>query len=424
MEDCEMKRLLIVTGALLLVTTLVFAGGRRETTGDQVELRVWGWTIDRSDGISIHDIADSYMARNPNVTIELMGTNWNEAYNSLLLMSTTGNMPDIVQVNRNWLQDFVKMGILEDLSARVAASGFNDRFYEPLLGEDQGKTWILPYLGGNSALVINRGLFNELGLEVPTTFEEFVEIGKRVSDPNNNFYATQFCMSEANVVGANVCNFGPILTSFGGQYVRDRKAAFNAPEGVRAMQWMIDMEKTQGIATPGSTTIDARRMRESMAAENVLMTFDGAWGTPFYANYPELEIEYVLMPRDMNVGTVINIANWGIARDSKHKDVAWDFLQYVYSDENLAILNQAGNMPITPKLGNLETNRETYSGFLETLAESDNFFRTGSVPNETELYRLIVRAYHQAMLGRMSVQAALDEAAAEYNALLKEFYGS
>ena len=419
-----MKKSLIAMGALLLITGLVFAAGGQEAADEQVELRVWGWTIDRSDGISIHDIADRYMAEHPNVTIELMGTNWNEAYNSIILMSQTGNMPDIVQVNRNWLQDFIKMGALEDLTSRVEASGINDRFYEPLLGEDQGKTWVLPYLGGNSALVINRSLFDELGLEVPKTFDDFVKIGKEVSNPGNNFYATQFCMSESNVTGANVCNFGPILTSFGGTYVKDRKAAFNSPEGVRAMQWMIDMEKDAKIATPGSITIDAVKMREAMAAENVLMTFDGAWGIPFYANYPELDIEYVLMPRDKSVGTVINIACWGIAEESEHKDVAWDFLQYVYSEENLDILNQAGNMPITPKLGELEKNIATYAGFLETLAESDNFFRTGSVPNETELYRLIVRAYHEAMLGKKSVQKALDDAAGEYNVILNSFYGN
>ena len=67
-----MKKILIAMGALLLITGLVFAAGGQEAADEQVELRVWGWTIDRSDGISIHDIADRYMAEHPNVTIELM----------------------------------------------------------------------------------------------------------------------------------------------------------------------------------------------------------------------------------------------------------------------------------------------------------------------------------------------------------------
>jgi len=184
------------------------------------------------------------------------------------------------------------------------------------------------------------------------------------------------------------------------------------------------MEQKENIATPGSITVDARRMREIMAAGDVLMTFDGAWGTPFYANYPELDIQYVQMPSAENVGTVINIANWGIAKESKAKDTAWDFLQYLYNDENLALLNNDGNMPITPALGKLPENQASYSGFLNTLAVSDNFFRTGSVPNETELYRIIVKAYHEASLGKKSVKSALDDAAAEYNVLLDAFYSN
>jgi len=408
---------------LVLITGVAFANGA-EDAQDAVKMKIWGWTLNRSDGASIHPISEAYMEENPEVEIEMMETNWNEAYNSIILMSQSGNMPDLLQVNRNWLQDFIQMGVLEDLTDRVQAIGFNGKFYEPVIGEDNGRTWVIPYLGGNSALIINKGLFDELGLEPPKTMDDVVKIGKAVSNSDENFYATVFCMSESNVTGANVCNFGPILYTFGGQYVDNQKAAFNNKAGVKAMQWMIDMEQKENIATPGSITVDARRMREIMAAGDVLMTFDGAWGTPFYANYPELDIEYVQMPSAENVGTVINIANWGIAKESKAKDTAWDFLQYLYNDENLALLNNDGNMPITPALGKLPENQASYSGFLNTLAVSDNFFRTGSVPNETELYRIIVKAYHEASLGKKSVKSALDDAAAEYNVLLDAFYSN
>ncbi len=418
-----MKKKSVVVCIVLFscIAGVLFAGGAREEE-ETVNLRLWGWTFNRSDGASIHPITEAYMEENPHVKIELMETNWNEAYNEIILMSQSGNMPDLFLVNRNWLQDFIQMGVLEDLTDRVEAMGMNDRFYEPLLGEHEGRTWILPYMGGNSSLVINRGLFEELGLEPPRTMDEFVQIGKEISDPGRNFFATAFCMSEANVTGANVCNFGPILYSFGGRYVDGQRAAFNSPEGIKAMQWMIDLEKEHEIATPGSITIDAVRMREIMAAENVLMTFDGAWGTPFYANYPELEIDYALMPEDESIGTVINIACWGLSESSENKEEAWDLLQYIYEEENLKLLNADGNMPITPSIGELPENQERYAGFLETLAASDNFFRTGSVPNESELYRLIVRAYHEAMLDRKTVEDALNDAADSYQQILDRFY--
>jgi ABC-type glycerol-3-phosphate transport system substrate-binding protein len=285
-----------------------------------------------------------------------------------------------------------------------------------------GIWWIIPYLGGNSALVINRGMFNDMGLTEPKTIEEFESMGKKVTNAGENFYATQFCIAEKNVTGANVCNIGPLLYSFGGAYVENKKAAFNNQQGVETIQWMIDMAEKDKIAGPGSITVDARKMRETMASENTLMTFDGAWGIPFYANYPELNIDYILMPKKENIGTVVNIACWGISKSSEYQDTAWDLLTYIYNDENLKMLYEDGNMPNVKKFGEQQKYQEKYSGFLETLGKSDNYFRTGSVPQESDMYRIVVQAYHEAFLGQKDVKTALDDAADKYNKILDEFY--
>ena len=81
-------------------------------------------------------------------------------------------------------------------------------------------------------------------------------------------------------------------------------------------------------------------------------------------------------------------------------------------------------MPTIPEFAEMPEFKSKYAGFLTTLAESDNYFQTGSLPQEGEMYRILVQAYQKAFLGTMSVQEALDEAAAEYNAILDEFYNS
>ncbi len=424
-----MKKIILILAIAALLSLPLFAGGQQEgeegaAKGEKKELTLWGWSFNRSDGASIHPITDAYMEMNPNVEITLLETNWNDAHDQILLMSQSNNMPDLPQVNRNWLVEFVSLDLLEDLTSRVEAVNMNEMFYEPVRGNYQGKTWIIPYMGGNSALVINRDMFNDMGLSEPKTMDEFVRLGKKVSDPAKNFYATQFCIAEKNVTGANVCNIGPVLTSMGGRYVEGQEAAFNNARGVETIQWMIDLEKKEKIAGPGSITVDARKMREVMAAEDALMTFDGAWGIPFYANYPDLNIDYILMPKGRNIGTVVNIACWGIAKSSDNKDTAWDLLQYIYEDENLELLWADGNMPYVKEYGELPEYQEKYAGFLETLAASDNYFQTGSVPQESQMYRIIVQAYHEAFLGEKDVQTALDDAANTYNDILDEFYGN
>lgn len=247
-------------------------------------------------------------------------------------------------------------------------------------------------------------------------------IAPKLTDAANNKFATQFCIAEKNVTGAHVCNIGPVLTSFGGTYVKDRKAAFNSPEGVQAFQWMIDLEKN-GLAAPGGITVDAKNMREAFASERVYTTFDGAWGVTFYNNFPDLKWDVSRMLKKKDVGTVVNIMCWGMAKSSKNPDAAWNLLSHIQSDDMLLKYFRDGNvMPSTKKHGALPEFQTRYKGFLDTYAQTTNYFQTGSVAQESELYRILVEAYHKAFLGQMSVKAALDEAAAKYNTAAEEFY--
>jgi len=129
------------------------------------------------------------------------------------------------------------------------------------------------------------------------------------------------------------------------------------------------------------------------------------------------------MLKKKDIGTVVNIMCWGISKSSKNKEAAWDLLSYIESDEMLLKYVREGNvMPVTKKHGQLAELQKKYEGFLKTYAQTTNYFQTGSVAQESTMYRIIVEAYHKAFLGEMSVKAALDEAARKYNEIAEEFY--
>ncbi|MDC7234954.1 MAG: sugar ABC transporter substrate-binding protein [Spirochaetales bacterium] len=422
------RKLLFGIICLLLTAAMGFAAGQQEgATGDEsVTLKVWSWVYSQGEGPVLKAVLQDYRDQNPNVTIEEIDTPWAQAHDKFIVMNQSKDVPQITGVNRNWLTEFVSIGALTDLTPYVeSVPGMRDKYYDAVKGEMDGKVWVLPYSGGNAALVYNKKVFAEKGLTPPATLQEFVEVGKILSDPAANKYATQLCIAESNSTGAHVCNYGPVLYSFGGKYLEGKKAAFNSPEGVEALEWMIALEKDLNIAGPGSITVDARAMRESLAGGSSFMNFDGSWGTPFYNKYPEVEIGIAPMPKGASMGTVINIANWGIPAKAKNKDAAWDLLKFIESDENmLRLFEEANVMPCMPKYGELPQFQEKYSGFLITLAESDNFMQTGSVPHESDLYKILVRAYQKAYLGQASAKDALDAAAVEYNKLLDRFYSN
>ncbi|MEI6873692.1 MAG: sugar ABC transporter substrate-binding protein [Spirochaetota bacterium] len=421
MKRKDVVQCLVAALVIFLVPALGIGAAPAKT-----KVSVWEWLSTQGEGPVINAVIEDYAKKNPNVEIERLPTPWPPAHDKLLMMSMANEMPDLIAVNRNWLVEFGSMGMLEDLTPYIdSVPGMRAKYFEPVRGELDGKVLIVPYSGGNSALVYNKKVFAQKGLTPPKTLDEFMVTARKLTDPSKQEYGIQLGMSEKNSTGANVCNFGPLLYTFGGKYVENRKAAFNSDAGVKTMQWMIDLEKVQKVAAPGTISVDPKAMRESLAGGKTFMSFDGAWGTPFYSKFTDLDIGIAQMPKGAKTGTVINIMCWGISKTSKNKQAAWDLLAYICNDANMLKLSREANaLPIIRKQAELPEFQAKFKGFTDTLAASDNFFQTGSIPQETELYNIIVAAYQEAFLGTKTAKAALDDAAVKYNQVLAKFYAA
>ena len=79
-------------------------------------------------------------------------------------------------------------------------------------------------------------------------------------------------------------------------------------------------------------------------------------------------------------------------------------------------------MPLATKFAELPEFKNEYAGFLETFRSTDNFFQTGSIPQEIQMNRIVVSAVHEVFLGKKSAKEALDAAAARYDEVLEKAY--
>jgi len=97
----------------------------------------------------------------------------------LLIAIAGGNPPDLAGHYSFAVAAYADHGALTDLGPLLAQSGFDrSRYIEHYvqLGEHRGKTWALPLVPASTALVFNKRLFQEAGLDPdhpPTTIEEF-----------------------------------------------------------------------------------------------------------------------------------------------------------------------------------------------------------------------------------------------------------
>lgn len=143
----------------------------------------WSWTPQAEDQ------AEAFMDAYPNVTVNVTNTG-GAADNNLQLqnaLAAGSGIPDVVQLEYQSVAQFQLPGYLTDLTP----FGFGD--LESLYTDStwgavtqNGGIWGLPQDSGPMALFYNEEVFTELGLEVPTTWDEYIAAGETIkaADPS------------------------------------------------------------------------------------------------------------------------------------------------------------------------------------------------------------------------------------------------
>lgn len=93
--------------------------------------------------------------------------------------AATGNLPDIYQAGLDIITTFKKSGNILELDEYVDAYGFKDKVFPSTMNTfvtEDGHTYAFPYAGNEFVLLFyNKELFEQTGVEVPTTYDELME---------------------------------------------------------------------------------------------------------------------------------------------------------------------------------------------------------------------------------------------------------
>lgn len=180
-----MKRVISVLMVALFAVTFVIAGGASETKNSQPTVVVMGNARMYAGEDEAWDklIADFEAETGIKVVLRWQGK-WNEVPQNLSTAKLAGEQVDLVTVGAGLINSIVaRSGLLMDITDLMEP--YRDRFGTGMLDSYTigGRLWGFPY--GNSAagfIYYNKDLFDELGIDVPKTYDELVEISRKISD--------------------------------------------------------------------------------------------------------------------------------------------------------------------------------------------------------------------------------------------------
>lgn len=318
------------------------------------------FTFSKREALSfMNDVVARYNASQDTVRVEMDASGVDVVSASFV----RGNPPDIMLANYNYeVARFVQRCALSDLSDTTAASTVREDL-QPLMnqyGSCEGRTSALPYSVMAASVIYNTQIFEQLGLSVPTTWDELLQVSDTLKQNGiTPFYGTfkdDWTVAQGwydySVGGSiDVIDFFDALAAEGDQVGPDSTVSF-AKDFTEPMDRMLELARDYTNADAESRAYGDGNL--AFAQGQAAMYLQGPWALGEIAKTsPDLPVGTFPLPMtddpaDLKVRVNMDLAAI-IPEASRHKDAARDFLEYLYQPEIIEAYNesQLGFAPTT-----------------------------------------------------------------------------
>ncbi|HEX6235406.1 MAG TPA: ABC transporter substrate-binding protein [Jiangellaceae bacterium] len=305
-----------------------------EAPAEGVELTLMGWSSSPAEDDALNAIISSYNEQSEN-TVQF---NPVPEYDTALQAALAGGTPpDVIYIDSNRLPDLVEAGALAPAEGNVEDDG---DFYESLRNTFtyDGTFWCPPKDFSTLALVYNVDMFEEAGLEPPTTWEDLAAAAEALTDGDRVGLA----------IAPEYPRWGVFMFQAGGAVTNEdvTEMAIDSDANREALGYLEELYANGYAATP--TDLDAGWAGEAFGQQRAAMTIEGNWIVGAMNNdFPDVNWAVAELPAGpAGQGTFVFTVCYGVPSASQNPEAAWDLVNYLVSPDSL--IEFTGQFPVMP----------------------------------------------------------------------------
>ncbi len=404
------------------------------SAGDVSLTVLCGYAGEDPHGKYVYQYADAYMEEHPNVKIEVQAISTNDIYTKLSAMATTpDDLPEVFFTSADAVATLHDLGLTQDLSGllpdELKAEFANGVIDSCMLGDEIS---YFPIALQPQAIIYRKDRFDEAGLSIPKTWDEFAECAKALTkDTDGDGQNDEWGFG---MVGSNNSSGQSRFMSYlwangidcvkedGGQWVSDLTAD-NETLKTAFARW-TDMN-AEGIVPIGITEVDYPTAANyfAMGYTNMFMTGSNALGVA-YSNNPDLKgkLGSFKLPGDYP-GTMLGTEGYAVSSyaDDGEKAAAVDFLRFfVENDKDMGFWQSSGKIPATTEGQKAEyITGDDYAGYLAQIA--DGCRPTVAFAGVSGLKSALGDAYASVFSGEQSNDAAIQKLESVVSELMEDY---
>ena len=180
-----LQRSVFMMLVLIIAATPAFTSGQQEGEGaaEQRELVINSNLSDPAPKAAFQTMVDKFKAEYPEIDVTL-NTFDHEAYKTAIRNFLASDPPDVaLWFAGNRMKFFVDQGLIMDVSDLWEDAGFNDSMASSKAAFTvDGNQWGVPWGYYQWGVFYRQDIFDQYGLDVPETWDEFLEVGDTLAD--------------------------------------------------------------------------------------------------------------------------------------------------------------------------------------------------------------------------------------------------
>lgn len=408
-----MRRNLAHIGVVLALIVLVTGCGGGEQSGEG-KIRVIMEEVPDTD--IVQEMLKDFNQDYPNIDVQIEALPYDQMRDRIVSSFLAPDPTyDLIIVDNPWMYDFATSDYLEPLDERIEAAG-EDYDYQDFAGpvrkiaEVDGQTYGVPFYNYALGLIYRTDLFEEAGLEPPTTLDGLQNAAAQLDQGGRAGIAMQ--PERGYKIFEEWANW---LFAAGGQIQdEDGDVVLDSPEAREALRKYI--ATYENSAPDNSLNWGFDQALRSTAGGNSAMMISYNWMLPTL-NDPDgpagdLAGEYGLA--EVPGGrAVLGAWYWSIPANSTNKDAAWTFVRWITSPQQDIERVSMGGAPVRNSV--MESERVWEKGF------GEDYYRTvqgiledsaplADGPRAEEMIQAVGTELNAAVAGQKSVDEAITAA--------------
>ena len=376
----------LMVGALMAgMLTVTGCGGSSDgdssAKGGKTELELFSSKAENKD--VLQQLVDKFNETHEDVTIKITAPA--DAGTVLKTRMAKNDMPDIVMMGGdNNYTEVESAGMLVDLSDQDYISNIQDSYMQMVYDvnkDKEEKAYGVPYATNASGVIYNVDKFEEYGIEIPKTWDEFIDVLDQIKDAGEQPLLMTYKDAWTSLCPWN--SMAPDLQPEG--FTDDRKEGKTTFVGtheeiVEKYLTLLDYAQDDFM---GLTYDDGNK---AFANGDSVMIINGNWAINQYKSAnADLNVNMFALPASNDesknyVTSGVDVL-LGVCKDSANEDMAKEFVSFMMEPENAQ--TYIDDQFAFSAIKGVEQNNETVAGVKEDIANGkvanfpDHYYPSG-----------------------------------------------